>query len=111
MVQALTRDRVAISEFLRDEIVRVLTGKFGRDRGDLETELGELLAGARWVEVIGEVCGACRDPKDDAILETAWKARAELLVAGDKDLLSLGAFRNTKILSPAAYMKSANTER
>ena len=102
--RALTQDRLAISDFIRAEIASVLTGKFGRDPVELETELDELLIEARWVEVTGEVRGICRDPKDDAILETAWRAQANYLVAGDKDLLSLGAFRGTRILSPTAYL-------
>lgn len=47
----------------------------------------------------------CRDPNDNAILETAWKAQADYLVAGDKDLLSLGTFGRTLIVSPAAYLE------
>ena len=104
VLRALTQDRLAISDFIRAEIASVLTGKFGRDPVELETELDELLIEARWVEVTGEVRGICRDPKDDAILETAWRAQANYLVAGDKDLLSLGAFRGTRILSPTAYL-------
>jgi len=104
VLRALTQDRLAISDFIRAEIASVLTGKFGRDPVELETELDELLIEARWVEVTGEVRGICRDPKDDAILETAWRAQADYLVAGDKDLLSLGVFRGTRIVSPAAYL-------
>lgn len=38
-------------------------------------------------------------------LETAWKAQADYLVAGDKDLLSLGTFGRTLIVSPAGYLE------
>jgi uncharacterized protein len=102
--QALTRDRLAISDFIKAEIRRVLTRKFGRDPLEVQALLDELLAQALVVEVAGKVKGVCRDPKDDAILETAWIADAEYLVAGDKDLLSLGEFRGTAIISPSAYI-------
>ncbi len=102
---ALTQDQLAISEFIRTEIVRVLTGKFARDPLELQALLDELLIEALWVEIDGRVRGICRDPKDDAILETALKAEADLIVAGDKDLLSLGHFRKTRIVSPAAYLE------
>jgi len=105
LVRALTEDQVAISDFIRTEIMRVLTGKFARDPAELEGHLDELLIQAFFVEVTGEITGVCRDPHDNAILETAWKAQADYLVAGDKDLLSLGTFRGTAIISPAAYLE------
>jgi uncharacterized protein len=105
LVRALTVDQVAVSDFIRTEIMRVLTGKFARDPAELENQLDELLAQALFVEVTGEITGICRDPNDNAILETAWKARANYLVAGDKDLLSLGTFGEIAIISPAAYLE------
>jgi putative PIN family toxin of toxin-antitoxin system len=105
LVRALTEDQVAISDFIRTEIMRVLTGKFARDPAELEGQLDELLVQALFVEVTGEITGVCRDPNDNAILETAWKAQADYLVAGDKDLLSLGRFGGTVIISPADYLE------
>jgi uncharacterized protein len=102
--RALTQDQVAISEFIRAEIIRILTAKFARDPLELQLLLDELLAEALWGEVTGQVRGICRDPGDDAILETALKAKADCIVAGDKDLLTLGQFRNIRILSPTAYL-------
>ena len=107
--RALTRDQLAISDFIRDEIVRILTGKFGRDGWELQRMLDELLSQAIEVEITGEITGDSRDPKDDAILETAWRANAEVLVAGDKDLLTLVEFRGTKILRPSEYLARGNT--
>jgi putative PIN family toxin of toxin-antitoxin system len=105
--QALLRDRLAISEFIRNEVVRVLTRKFARDSSEIDVRLNELLAQALLVGVTGEIAGVCRDPKDDAILETAWKAGADVLVAGDKDLLSLGFFKGAAIITPAEYAGKA----
>ena len=68
--------------------------------------LDELLAQALFVGITGEIAGVCRDPKDDAVLETAWRANAKILAAGDKDLLSLGSFRGTSIITPAQYVDS-----
>ena len=107
--RALTVDRVAVSAYIHNEIVRVLTSKFSKDRDSLEAVLAEMLRYALVVETAGEICGMCRDPKDDAILETAWRARADLLVAGDKDLLSMGSFRGIQIVTPAQYVAIAHT--
>lgn len=83
----------------------MLAGKFGRERSTLRETLNELLQPACRVRVAGTVRGACRDPNDDAILETAVAARADLLIAGDKDLLSLRSFQNIDIVTPAAYLR------
>ena len=88
LFRASTQDQLAISDFIRAEIERVLTQKFDRDPVELQVVLDELLAHALRIKVTGEVKGVCRDPKDDAILETAWRAEADCLVAGDKDLLA-----------------------
>lgn len=103
--RALTLDQLVISEFIRDEILHVLVRKFAREPDEIAGQLDELLVQALWVEVRGEVRGICRDPNDDAILETAWKGRADYLIAGDKDLLALGSFRKTIIISPVAYIR------
>jgi uncharacterized protein len=48
----------------------------------------------------------CRDPHDDIFLECAALAKADLLVAGDKDLLTLGVYKGTPIVTPAEYLRS-----
>ena len=48
----------------------------------------------------------CRDSKDNIILEAATaEERADCIVSGDKDLLSLKTFRNISIISPAKFLK------
>lgn len=49
----------------------------------------------------------CRDPNDDMFLECAARANADLLVAGDKDLLVLGSYKRTRILTPADMSEAA----
>ena len=46
----------------------------------------------------------CRDPKDNMFLECAALARADVLVTGDNDLLSLAKYRETDIVTPAQYL-------
>lgn len=43
---------------------------------------------------------ACRDPKDLPILGLAAAARAECLVTGDEDLLVIGKYHESSILTP-----------
>jgi uncharacterized protein len=43
----------------------------------------------------------CRDPDDDEVLALAIAVKVEIIVSGDKDLLSLGSFQGIPILAPA----------
>ncbi len=46
----------------------------------------------------------CRDPKDNQFLELSFAAKADYLVTGDKDLLSLKNFRSTQIVTPKQFL-------
>jgi len=48
---------------------------------------------------------ACRDPKDNIILECAVAGKVDFIVTGDKDLLKLQQFRNIKIVSPKTFLR------
>jgi putative PIN family toxin of toxin-antitoxin system len=43
----------------------------------------------------------CRDPDDDHVLALALAAKAELIVSGDNDVLSMKSFENIAIVAPA----------
>ena len=45
------------------------------------------------------------DPDDDAVLEAALAAGAEVVVSGDSHLLDLSEFRDIRIVSPASLLK------
>jgi putative PIN family toxin of toxin-antitoxin system len=102
--KAFTVDQIAISDFIEAEVLRVLTGKFRHGLPSAQILLDEFLRKAVRVKIHGGIAGICRDPKDDAVLETALVAKADLLIAGDKDLLILESFRGTAIVTPAAYL-------
>jgi putative PIN family toxin of toxin-antitoxin system len=55
------------------------------------------------VEPVSVPADACRDPDDLAVLGTAIAANADVLVTGDKDLLSLETIGKTEILSPRDF--------
>lgn len=52
---------------------------------------------------IKERINICRDPKDNLILETAVSGKADLIITGDDDLLSLSPFRNIRIITPDKF--------
>ena len=68
--------------------------------------LKRLLAHAELV-AIGERIAACRDPTDDKFLELAVSGRADLIVSGDADLLTLNPFRDIPIVTPAIFVQGA----
>jgi len=47
---------------------------------------------------------ACRDPRDNKILEVAVNGSADAIVTGDEDLLALDPFRGIAIMSPAQWL-------
>jgi len=46
----------------------------------------------------------CRDPKDNKLLELALAGKADFIITGDADLLSLHPWRGIAILSPADFL-------
>ena len=46
----------------------------------------------------------CRDPKDNMLLELSLSGSADLILTGDRDLLTLHPWRGIAILSPASYL-------
>ncbi len=89
-----------------DELVRVLERpKFDRyvDRVARRRLIIELAGVSEWVSITESV-SACRDPKDDKILEVALNGHADLIITGDRDLLALHPFRSIPIVTPAAFV-------
>jgi putative PIN family toxin of toxin-antitoxin system len=70
---------------------------------DLEDLLQELSLRTEFITVTSTV-NACRDPKDNFLLSLAVDGKATHLITGDKDLLDLGNFEETKTITIAAYL-------
>lgn len=51
---------------------------------------------------------ACRDPKDNIVLECAVEGGADFIVTGDKDLLSLNPYRGISIVTPRKFVGVLN---
>jgi putative PIN family toxin of toxin-antitoxin system len=98
------------SQPMIEELRGVLQEKFhwSAERVDAATET--LL---RFCHLIDprEPLKVCRDPDDDRVLECALAAGAEVIVSGDRDLLDLGAFRGTPIMSPRLFLDSGLWKR
>lgn len=103
---AMTQGEFLISSSLVDEISRVVyRPKFDRYITDSQREdfLISLVQTGTLIEVT-ETINACRDPKDNMILELAVSGKAEVIVTGDSDLLVLHPFREIAIFNPQTFL-------
>jgi putative PIN family toxin of toxin-antitoxin system len=108
ITHGLDKDDVLTCMELEDEIVRIMNKKFGVNPEEMRRQLGELLEKSVRIVVTGALTGICRDPKDDFILECARIGNADLIVTGDKDLLSLGSHERIAIVTPRQYLDQAD---
>ncbi len=88
--KAMTEDVIATCTEIETGIHRVLTEKFSWEATRARAAVKSVLARSIRVELRGTV-KECRDPKDDMFLECAMHAKANFIIAGDKDLLVLGS--------------------
>jgi putative PIN family toxin of toxin-antitoxin system len=49
--------------------------------------------------------GVTRDPKDDAVVACAVEGRADLIISGDEDLLTLGDYEGIQVVTPAQFVE------
>ena len=103
--KAISEDVIATCDEIDAEIVRVLTEKFSWEQLRATSALQVILARGIRVQIRGTV-KQCRDPGDDMFLECAAFAKADLLIAGDKDLLTLGQYKGTRIITPSEYLRA-----
>jgi putative PIN family toxin of toxin-antitoxin system len=68
-------------------------------------EVRNMLDAAESVPIV-EFIALCRDPEDDKFLELAVNGRANLIISGDSDLLSLDMVRGIPIVTPAAFVRA-----
>lgn len=101
--RAMSMDLIATCDEIEEEILRVLVEKFSWNIGRAQLALETVLARSIRVKLRGTV-KQCRDPHDDKFLECAALAEADVLIAGDRDLLVLGSYRDVSIITPAEYV-------
>lgn len=98
------RVQVVISDPIRTEVLRTLRDKFQwseerlADAGALIGTAATSIAPTVTLQVVE------RDPDDDRVLECAVTAKADLIVTGDLDLLSLGEYEGIRIVQVAQLL-------
>ncbi|MCH2156277.1 MAG: putative toxin-antitoxin system toxin component, PIN family [Opitutales bacterium] len=97
-----THDLV-VSDFLLSELEEKLIKRL-RLPEDRVSEVLELYSRcSRSIVPVEVSISECRDPEDLLVLGTCRASKADYLVTGDKDLLVLGTFESTSIVSPRAF--------
>ena len=91
-----------LNEFL--EVAR--RPKFRRffSASDIEEVLETIDEYADFVEIQTKI-EVCRDPKDNFLLSLSIDGNADFLLTGDKDLLDLTKFGETKIITISDYLQ------
>ena len=92
-----------ITEFI--QVARRPKFKKYFNTSDLEQLLKSISTKAIFIEVFSEV-NKSPDPKDNFLLALAKDGSATHLLTGDKDLLSLKKFGNTKIVTLKSYLST-----
>jgi putative PIN family toxin of toxin-antitoxin system len=93
-----------------DETLFELADVLARPKFDPYLSIAERQAFMRRFTRIAEVIPvvhriqACRDPSDDIFLALAVSGEADLIVSGDRGLLTLHPFRDITIQTPADYL-------
>ncbi len=107
VLEAARRGAIAlvVPSLAIDELIRVLTGKLGADRGTVGDYVGALRALATVARVPDRSEAVSGDPADDAILACAVVERADVLVTGDRrHLLPVREHRGVRILAPQTLL-------
>ena len=95
-----------LSREILDEYLRVFSyPKFGLSEGEIkELVQEEILPFAEVVKPKRHLRVVQRDPSDDKFIECAVAGKARAIISGDKDLLSLGRYRQIRIQSPVQFL-------
>lgn len=67
--------------------------------------LAEYASETVMVKTKGNLRGICRDPKNDMVIECAVIAGADLIVTGDKDLLTVKTYEGIRVLTPREFLQ------
>jgi uncharacterized protein len=95
--------KVYVSDYILNELVRILTKKFLVNEKDLEEFINFIKSNLNLTIPDISIPEICRDKKDNQILQLSEYVSADIIISGDKDLLILKSYRKTKITSPRDF--------
>ena len=98
-------DILLLSKEMLDELLHVLSTKFGRDREEISRLAVILSEMVEWVRPTLRI-SVLNDEPDNRILECAFSGKADFIVTGDKKMLEVKEYEKTRIISLNAYLES-----
>ncbi|MDX2063041.1 MAG: putative toxin-antitoxin system toxin component, PIN family [Bacteroidia bacterium] len=101
--KAVELGEVVTSPMILEEVSRVFAEKFRVDTGTVLRVVEQIRTYAREVHPTDPAPEVCRDPNDNHVLHLCRFVAADILLTGDKDLLVLKQFEQTRILRPAQF--------
>jgi putative PIN family toxin of toxin-antitoxin system len=82
-----------------------LRDAYGHDEESVTAWCADLReVGSVFYGPLPDIGAACRDPNDDHVIATALAVKADAIVTGDKDLLTLGQFRAVRIVTARDFL-------
>lgn len=97
---------IVTSHFIMKELVSVLRRpKFKTSEDEIHRIILALIRSSEVVNVKSKFQAVKQDPKDDAIINTAYDGRADIIVTGDKHLLEMKKFRGIKLITVESMLE------
>ena len=93
-----------ISRAILTEFAHVLARDFGLERDFIRLVLKNYLRALKPLKPQEKISVVELDPADNRVLECAVAGNADYLVTGDKELLALKKFRQTRIVSAKEFL-------
>jgi putative PIN family toxin of toxin-antitoxin system len=109
--RAVIRADLITTPRVLDELQRTLVKKMKIEAGLAAEIRAELELELEVVEPEALPQAICRDKDDDWVLAAALTGSAEIIVSGDKDLLTLKEFQGIKILTPRQFVELINAQK
>ena len=100
------------SQDLLDEFLEVASRPKLRSyfsNSDIESLLEIISEYSEFIEVISKIV-FLQDGKDDFLLSLAVDGEADYLITGDKELIEVGKFNKTEIISMSEFLKKFDSE-
>lgn len=98
--------KIILSDYILSEIEDVLRRNKFKDKPILHTLKDFITRDVDLVQVSFKIPKTpLRDPKDHPILRTAQNGRAQFIITGDEDLLTLKSYRNINIVSMIEFLE------
>lgn len=109
VIRAVRSSQMLVSEATLAELIDVISRpKFDPYiRSELRRGLISRLTAIAEVVPILRPIQACRDPRDNKVLEVAVNGSAHAVITGDADLRALHLFRGIAIMTPAQWLNTS----